>query len=413
MNILHINTHQQGGAALCAIRINNALVQEGVCSKMLFAEGEGMPEGVKGAVAEPDQCIWKRNRLLRKLRKILMHFPWKMNAEIMQKKLKEANKHDLYIHHPFSDYKGIAHHPLVEWADIIHLHWVSGFVDYPSFFCEVKKPIVWTLHDKNPIVGIQHFNSRYYPVPSELKDLDSYCLRIKRNSVAKAKKIIVVAISESMVEECKSSCVFCGFPVALIHNGVDTSVFHPYGKEITRKELGIDSKAKVFLFSSYGIQDKNKGFDRLLKAMEKVDVLNKVLVCIGAYSADSIPHTSFPVFFTGTLADQEKIAKYYSAADFFLQCSYEESFGQTLLEAMACGTPVISTLCGVAKELILPFNGVICDGFDSEAIATGIKEAFKVEYNASEIRQYIVDNYQYDKIICQYMDLYKKIISDN
>ena len=80
---------------------------------------------------------------------------------------------------------------------------------------------------------------------------------------------------------------------------------------------------------------------------------------------------------------------------------------------MACGTPVISTLCGVAKELILPFNGVICDGFDSEAIATGIKEAFKVEYNASEIRQYIVDNYQYDKIICQYMDLYKKIISDN
>jgi hypothetical protein len=45
----------------------------------------------------------------------------------------------------------ITKHPLVQEADIIHLHWVANFLDYRSFFKQIQKPIVWTLHDLNPI----------------------------------------------------------------------------------------------------------------------------------------------------------------------------------------------------------------------------------------------------------------------
>lgn len=410
IKVLHINTFQNGGAALCAIRINHALTQEGVDSRMLFAEGDGLPQEVRGAVAERDELFFNRNWLHRKFRKLLVRFPWYMDFDKFQGLLDEANKQHLFLHHPFSCYRNIAHHPLVEWADVIHLHWVSGFIDYPTFFSKVKKPIVWTLHDKNPLVGVQHFNSDFHPVPDELKAIDSYCKEIKRKSIAKAKKLAVVTVSELMINESRSSSVLNNNPSVLIHNGVDTTVFHRYVKESVREELGLDSKTKVFLFSAYWIFDKNKGLDRVVEAIEKIDIVDKMLICIGDCSNGSLPHVSFPVNFTGMLNDQERIAKYYSAADFFLQCSYEESFGQTTLESMACGTPVISTLCGIAKELITSSNGVICKGYDSEAIAAGIEEALKFEYDPSEIRQCVLDNYQYDKIAKQYINLYNNMI---
>ena len=412
MKILHINTGQAGGAALCALRINKTLAKEGIDSRMFFAEGNIMPEGVKGSIASQDRVIWNDCRVLQIIKNILARFGWLIvDAERMKAKLNKANTKHLYLHQPLSNYKNIAHHPLVEWADIIHLHWVSDFIDYPTFFKEVNKPIVWTLHDKYPTAGVMHYSSKFHPVPDELKGLDLECRKIKREGVSKAKSLNLVAISELMVEECKSSDVLGDFPITLIHNGVDTTVFQPHDKQESRRELGLIADAKIFLFSSYVINDSNKGIDRVIGALEEVDVPNKLLICIGNIPFNFSPDASFPIIVTGGLKNQTKMAKYYSSADYFLQCSYEETFAQTPLEAMACGTPIISTPCSGAADLIRPFNGVICKGYDSEAIATGIKEALNKQYDAEKIRQYIVENYQYDIIAKQYIKLYENILS--
>ena len=412
MKILHINTGQAGGAALCAIRINKALVQEGIDSRMLFAEGNAMPEGVKGAIASQDRVIWNDCRVLQITKNFLARFGWLIvDVERMKAKLNKANTKHLYLHQPFSNYKNIAHHPLVEWADIIHLHWVPDFIDYPTFFKEVKKPIVWTLHDHYPAVGVLHFESQFYPVPEDLEDIDLYCKKIKIDGVSKVQSLNVVAISEMMAEVCMNSKVLNGFPISLIHNGVDTKIFIPYNRLSCRKKLGLLPDAKIFLFSSYGINDERKGLCRAIEALEKVDVTNKLLVCIGNIPFGySVPEASFPIIVTGQLNNQERIAMYYSAADYFLQCSYEEGFAQTPLEAMSCGTPVISTPCSGAKDLIRPFNGVICNGYNPDAIAEGISKALSMDYDPVAIRQHIIDNYQYDKIARQYIALYRSVL---
>jgi glycosyltransferase involved in cell wall biosynthesis len=122
------------------------------------------------------------------------------------------------------------------------------------------------------------------------------------------------------------------------------------------------------------------------------------LVCIGGIFGTEVPQTNFPVITVGLQTEQTVLSKYYSASDFFMQCSYEESFGQTALESMSCGTPVISTPVGVSTELIKPFNGVICSGYDSDAIAEGIQKAINTQYNSNTIRQYIIENYEYSII---------------
>lgn len=402
-----------GGAAWCAIRINKALANIGVESRMLFAIGKSMPEGVEGAIAERDKEFWYSYPLLSKVKHLLNRMPWYWDMEkadiLLQKELAKV-KDRPYTNHPYSSYKNISHHPLVEWAEIIHLHWVPDFVDYPSFFSEVKKPIVWTLHDKYPAVGILHYSSEFFPVPDELKGLDKIFRIVKRKGVKDAQNLHLVAISELMTEICKNSDVLNGFPVTLIHNGVDTSTFTPLDKTLSRKELGLSQNAKIYLFSAYSISDRNKGLDRLIDALEKIEISNKLLVCIGEDFGNDAPKASFPIILTGLQKEQEKIAKYYSASDFFMQCSYEETFAQTPLEAMSCGTPVISTPCSGAKDLIRPFNGVICSGYDSNAIAEGIQKAINTQYNSNTIRQYIIENYEYSIIAQQYKELYESIL---
>lgn len=416
MNILHINTLQTAGAALCAMRINSALIKEGIDSRMLFAEGKSMPKGIVGAIADRDKSFWYSHPWLLRLKYLLAKLPlWSLaDKEKMEVELQRRNKkleRPLYLHGPSSSYKNIVHHPLVEWADIIHLHWVANFIDYPTFFQDVQKPIVWTLHDFYPAVGALHFESSFYPVPKSLKSIDAYCREVKRDSVMKAQSLNVVAISEMMVKMCKQSDVLQEFPVSLIHNGVDIEMFSPCNKQEARKKLNMPQDAKIFLFSANSLDDENKGLDRLINALESLKVPNMILVCIGFYNPEKpIRKTSFPIVYAGYVNEQDELSKYYSAADFYVQCSNIESFGQTIVEAMACGTPVVSTKCGVAPELIQPFNGILCDGFDSDAIASGISQALANEYDATAIRQYILDNFNYEIIAKKYIELYQSII---
>lgn len=410
MRVLHINTLRDGGAAWCVFRLSKALAREGVESRVLIAEGEAMPEGVEGEIAVKDRSIWNTNRYLRSIKKRLSRLGWWLvDYEKMEKRFNKLNTAHVCSHQPLSQYKNIAHHPLVEWADVIHLHWVAGFVDYPTFFKEVRKPVVWTLHDKYPAEGVQHYSSDYFPVPEEMRDLDSLCRRIKRRGVEKAFNLNLVAVSATMLDVCRQSDVLRGFPVTLIHNGVDVDVYRPCDKQAARKELGLDREACIFLFSSYYIHDRNKGLDRIVRALEQTEIPNKVLVCVGKFLNELIPTSSFPIVIAGLLGSQSKMAGYYAAADYFVQCSYEESFGQTVIEAMSCGTPVVSTPCGISLELIRPSNGVICKGFDSDAIAAGIAEALKHRYDGDAIRQYISAHYSYDLIAKQYIEQYRKV----
>lgn len=410
MNVLHINTFQNGGAAFCAIRINKALMNEGIKSLMLFADGKNMPQGVDGAIVVRKKHIWETSPFLSRLVLwILGNIPFGMNSEKLRRKIGKAYADYIYYHIPFSQYKNLANHPLVEWADVIHLHWVAGFVDYPTFFKKVRKPIVWTLHDKYPATGLLHYSSEFNPVPKELKSLDDYCKKIKRESLDKAKNLSVVAISEMMIDICKNSEVLTGFPITLIHNGVDSDKFVIYNKQKSRKELGYVDDATIFLFSSYFLDDSNKGLDRVIAALERCKIPNLYLVCVGTPNF-TITASSFPIIMPGLLKSDTLMAKYYSAADFFLQASYEETFSQTPLESMSCGTPVITFPVSGARDLINEINGVVCDDFTVDALVNGIKLAMTRKYCREKIREDVIKRFSYRKIAKQYINLYERIL---
>ena len=420
MNILHINTENSfGGASLCAKRICCAQRKHGIDARMLVAHGKEETFIFKAIPDKKKKDIWYSNPLLGHIKHILMRMPWFWDEEKVRTELKKAQENTIerpYIHLPYSDYKDITKHPLFDWADIIHLHWVSGFIDYPSFFKRIKKPIVWTFHDEHPAIGLMHYQSEFSPLPKEYKKINNIVIKIKEKAIKYAESDInLIAISKKMQDVCAQSSITKKISTTLIPNGVDATVFYPYDKQSVRKFYNIPKDAIVFLFSAYNIWDKRKGLDRVIAALESLSLPNTCLICIGEDEGKSTPETSFRIIQTGKIDNQNYIAELYSASDFFIQASYEESFGQTILEAMACGTPVVSTCCGISPDLIFDFNGIICKGYDPKEIADGIKQALEYQHNqgysVSIIRDYIVKNYSYDIISNQYINLYKDILS--
>lgn len=199
-------------------------------------------------------------------------------------------------------------------------------------------------------------------------------------------------------------------PITLIHNGVDCNTFYPLDSLQSRKELNIPKDKKVFLFSSFKIEDKRKGLHLLIPALEALKDKDITLICLGNYEV--IPPSNYiEIRCVGMIRDTEILSKYYSAADFFVLSSFQEAFAQTPLESMACGTPVIAFPCSGVPELINETNGIICKDFTIDALSKGIKQAINTNYNSKKIRENILSSFSYEVISKQYIKLYNEILS--
>lgn len=408
MKIIHIAKLPDGGASLCAIRICKALIQHGIDSKMLFMQGQ--PEEYK-YIADID-WLYKsqKNIFMRILMKMLrLIIRPRFEILIMQRK-RAGKKNNAFFTSPVTAYTNIVKHPLVRDADIIHLHWVSDFVDFPSFFKDIDKPVVWTIHDENPGLGGFHYSLQKKNASKEYLNLDKKYEEIKRKAINGRNRPYLVAISEKMRTFFKNNKILGECPVTLIHNGVDGESFVKKDRILSRKKLQLPLDKKIFLFSSYKIDDPRKGLSLLLDALSYFHDDSFLLVCLG--KCDDIPSTGVNIRCEGLITGNEMLSMYYSAADFFILSSFQEAFAQTPLESMSCGTPVIAFPCSGVPELINEQNGIICGDFTVEALIKGIKEALGKTYNGDDIRRYVLSHFSYDIIAQQYIQLYNKVLTD-
>lgn len=412
MRVVHINKLLDGGAAWCAIRINNALQRKGLESSMIVMDNK------TGNIIDSNITIAERDLIYRTSRNFLLRMIMKIikilirpSFEYYKYKRIEAEKHaNIFFTSPLTEYKSLVKHPLVKNADIIHLHWVSDFVDFPSFFKNIDKPVVWTIHDENPGLGGFHYSLQKKNAPKEYLNLDKKYEEIKRKAINGRNRPYLVAISEKMRIFFKNNKILGECPVTLIHNGVDGESFVKKDRILSRKKLQLPLDKKIFLFSSYKIDDPRKGLSLLLDALSYFHDDSFLLVCLG--KCDNIPSTCVNIRCEGLITGNEMLSMYYSAADFFILSSFQEAFAQTPLESMSCGTPVIAFPCSGVPELINEQNGIICDDFTVEALIKGIKEALGKTYNRDDIRKYVLSHFSYDIIAQQYIQLYNKVLTD-
>lgn len=413
MKILHINTMDYGGAAKACLRLHQGLLLEGVSSKVLLRyKTSQIPEGYLFTASNLVEMLKVK---LRRLRKELKYFSKQERLEIT---LNEQRKGLECFSYPFAP-TDITKSSLYKEADIIHLHWVANFLDWKSFFDKNRKPIVWTLHDQNPFLGIEHYAERFFGIdengkpiprkytPQEIAE-EKKMISFKKKILEKVDNLIIVTPSKWLMEESQKSEVLGKYPHYHIPYGFPTEFFKPYKKFFCREVLGLPQEKKIVLFAADNVDSHRKGFAFLKKALEKVTSKEIILCTVGSKANLENKENLIEL---GRIHDERLMAMAYSAADVFVIPSLEDNLPNTMIESLVCGTPVVGFPVGGIVEVIENGkNGYICENIDANSLTKAIEKTVSHPFLRDEISEEAAQKFNLHQQARSYMELYKKII---
>lgn len=419
LKVIHLNTYEgNGGAGRACLRLSDALNANGANSEVMVYIQFKESTKTKTFSKNPFQKVFAIFNILAE----------RYLAKIFIKALKT----------PFSLQwfgRSVIKHPLVKSADIIHLHWVNhGFLSPKSLaqLEELDKPIVWTFHDSNAFTGgchVRYACENYHqqcgfcPLLkiSGKNDLSHQTWLRKKAAYANL-NFHIVAPSRWMANSVKISSLLGARKVDVIPNTIETHIFKPYVKAEAKKILKI-APEKFVLMSGFmpSKNDKHKGTAYLMEALVKFSKRpgiikeNIELVIFGNKNEAEMPEFPFKTTFLGTINNDEHLAKCYSAADAFLTASLEDNLPNTVMESLACATPVIAFKTGGIPDMVKhQQNGYLATYESAVDLANGMEWLYRhqnPEEVQKEARRTILTEFSPAVIAEKHLILYQSLLN--
>lgn len=418
MKIVHLSTSDvKGGAARAAYRVHSGLSRLGHESSMVVQNRSSADPSV--SAYQPSRQIVDRLRRRLRIRKIKKDY----------ERYRLTLSCDLEL---FSDDRSAYTAEFIRQlprCELINLHWVSGFLDCESFLSTVPKhtPVVWRLADMNVLTGGCHYDlgcGRYLTScqacpqlgSSEPQDLSAAIFERKLIAFRSVpqERLHIVATSRWMEEQIQASPLLGRFGVTRIPNMIDTEVFSPRDRDLSRDILGLPRDAGVVLFVADNTQNKRKGLHLLAEALDNLNVPeNTILLSVGYGTvklSSKLRHHSL-----GAITQDRWLSVVYSAADVYVIPSIQEAFGQTVIESMACGTPVVGfAVGGIADSIRDGLTGVLVPPFDVSRMGAAITDLLtdrqKRAAMSEHCRRIAVSEYAMDVLAQRYEELYKTLL---
>lgn len=406
MKVLHISTTDVGGAGKGMMNLHLALLRSGIDSKVLVAQKQTNYDTVYSALPNIHIYNWSKFAIIRIVQRILRKCGIGLTeVELIYSKISNVLpqfRSSCYTS-PVTCYD-LSSNPLVQEADIIHLHWIGSFVDIESFFVKVNKPIIWTLRDENPGLGGFHYNAEKQKLGKYYKDLEEKFLSIKRQAIVSNNNLSLIALSDVMLDFVQDVDFLANKPIYKIYNAIDDAEYEQIPNLLAKSALGIVDNEFVISFVSVSLKDYRKNLAMIMKALEEIDWKYKI-ICVGKndFFHEPIPEN---VICVGSIENSRILSLLYSASDVFITPSLQESFGKTTIEALLCGTPVISSSVGVAPEAINSNNGLLLDKISSEAIRNALIYVKEKSFNRDEIRCTARMKFKIQEVVNRHIELY-------
>ena len=316
--------------------------------------------------------------------------------------------------------------------DIVHIHNIHGyFLNYQilfKFLAESNIPIVWTVHDcwlytghcyYYSFAGCDKWQNGCGHCPQKGKFPASLWLeRSHRNYMDKKaaftsippERLTIVPVSEWIKNEMQRS-FFNGYGFHVIHNGINTEVFNLFDAGAIKNEYHLNGK--YILLGVASIWSREKGLDDfielsgMLKDNERI-----VLVGVDTKRQKHLPRNIIGITRTENV---HQLAELYSAADVFVNPTWQDNYPTVNMEAIACGTPVVTYRTGGSIEAVTSETGFIVEQGDVEGLLKAVRiieQRGKASY-VKPCRSHALAYFKKEDRYAEYIHLYNRLADSN
>lgn len=303
--------------------------------------------------------------------------------------------------------------------DVIQLHNIHDhYLNYRLLFEYLNKTdikVVWTFHDCWAFTGhCFHFITKgcerwksgcfdcplQHEYPKTFFDHSRKNYTMKKNLFGANNNLTIIACSEWIANFVRQSFLK-DKPIYVINNGVDLNVF--------KDSESLDTNKKSFhVLAVSNVWNKDKGFDDILKLREILS--NEYEITIVGVTKQQL--NSLPQGIVGIERTQNvhELVALYSKVDVFINPTYADNFPTVNLEALACGTPVITYRTGGSPEAIDEKTGIVVEQGDLNGLVEAIRMMKDNPLSSSDCRKRAEDYFGKDKCYDMYIDLYDSLL---
>lgn len=398
----------EGGAARAAYRLHRGVIEAGLDSQMLVMRKSGGDHTVKRLPGWKGKAYSIAAPLIDQLP--LAAYPGRQRE---------------HVYHTGRGLDMVTRHVRAVKPDLIHLHWINGGFVSVATLARLERPLIWTLHDMWPFTGGCHYSfdcDRYRRAcgacpllgSSRLHD-SSYRTLARKQRLWQPLDLTVVTPSRWLADRARESALFADLRIEVIPNGIDLTQYYPIKKELARDLLKLPQHKRLVLFGALNSTgDPRKGFSYLRQAMHHLSGSwrgKAEAVILGADRPIEAPDLGMESHYLGRLHDDLTLALAYSAADVFVAPSVQENLANTVMEALACGTPCVAFDIGGMRDMIEDrVSGYLAQPYDPEDLAAGIEwvlgDATRQRAFASQARARAEALFDLREIARRYIDLY-------
>jgi glycosyltransferase involved in cell wall biosynthesis len=307
-------------------------------------------------------------------------------------------------------------------ADVIHLHNLHGYyLDWDRLLRAVgDRHLIWTWHDMWAVtgrcassLGCEGWRGGCDPCPSlefyPAAWFDHAAAEYRRKSewLARLPRLLI-ATSSQWLKEVAIERGIDAERLVYVPNPVDVSDFQPTAMALARKHFRLQLDERLLLFVAADCNNPQKGYRDFLCVLQQTGWRGLVA---GGVPRDLPPNVEY----LGSFSDARELSLCYSAADALIVPSSFDNSPNTVIESMACGTPVFAYATGGIPAQMHPDWGGAVPVSDVKALSDLLRDQLeacgKKDEAVTSVREYAVQRWGSENIANQYIELYRRVLA--
>lgn len=401
MRVAQLSKLNSGGATLYARALNEGLREKGIDSWLIHQE----------EVAQCPDVRWKQQN--RFLNRVFGRFYVDTQRAVF---------------HPTNRFREQDLCELLSDCDLVHIHQATDWMGLSNLFANIPSttPVIISLHDLWTITGgcvifngCEKYRESCENCPILKPPFSSFLakrqLQLKRRVYDRDNITFVANSGWTRAQMMGASVLRDDHEIRVIHPAVDTTCFTPGDRDAARSALGVDQDTFVVCSGSASITDTNKNIPAVLRAVQSLRSGRPVVTMIFGDGHLNVPD-GLDVRFLGPIENQLSLAKAYQASDVFVSTSRMETYGMTLIEAMACAVPPVAYRTGAIPSVIEDGQTGILVGVDDEQAIVNSIEALIADddlrrYLGKAASEVVTRRNSLDALVGQHESLYGAVLS--